>query len=265
MNYDRRGDRLEERVAIVTGGGRSGDEMSIGRAIALLYARQGATVGVLDRVPDAARATVEEIEGEGGSAFAIGADVVREDDCTRAVRETRERVGRLDILVNNVGITSGGRVTDIVEATWDRVMAVNVKGAFLMTKHALPAMENGGAVVNISSVATIRPRDGTVYAVSKAALETLTRATAVQYGGQGVRANAVLPGEVWTELMARSFPTPEEAARSREERRLRSILKTEGSAWDVACAALFLASDDARWITGQMLVVDGGSTQRDER
>jgi NAD(P)-dependent dehydrogenase (short-subunit alcohol dehydrogenase family) len=181
------------------------------------------------------------------------------------VRETVERARVLHLLVNNVGITSAGRITEVDEATFDRVMAVNLKGALLMTKHALPAMSDGGAIVNISSIATIRPRNGTSYAISKAALETLTRATAVQYGGQGVRANVVLPGEVWTELMARAYANPEEAARSREERRLRSILKTEGDAWDIARATLFLASDEARWITGQQLVVDGGSTQRDDR
>jgi len=265
MSEVKRGDRLRGRVAIVTGGGRSGDQMSIGRAIGLLFARQGATVGVLDVKPEAAAATVAEIEGEGGAAFPIEADVVKEEECARAVREAVERAGRLDILVNNVGITGSGRVTEVDEAAWDRVMAVNVKSALLMTKHALPAMTVGGAVVNISSIAIIRPRHGTVYAVSKAALETLTRATAVQYGGQGVRANGVLPGEVWTELMARSYSTPDEAVRAREERRLRSILKTEGDAWDIAHATLFLASDEARWVTGQMLVVDGGSTQRDDR
>ena len=258
-------DRLEGRVAIVTGGGRSGDEMSIGRAIALVCAREGATVGVLDLNPEAARATVSEIERAGGSAFPIEADVTVEDDCVRAVREAVEHAGALHILVNNVGITSAGRVTEVDEATFDRVMAVNLKSALLMTKHALPAMKDGGSVVNISSIATIRPRSGTTYAISKAALETLTRATAVQYGGQGVRANAVLPGEVWTELMARGYQDAEEAARSREERRLRSILKTEGTAWDIAHATLFLASDEARWITGQSIVVDGGSTQRDDR
>jgi len=265
MTAVRRGDRLQARVAIVTGSGRSGDEMSIGRAIALLFAREGATVGVLDLNHEAAGATVAEITGEGGAAFAIEANVVREDDCARAVREAVNHAGKVDILVNNVGITASGRITEVEEAAWDRVMAVNVKGALLMTKHVLPAMKDGGAVVNISSIATLRPRNGTVYAVSKAALETLTRATAVQYGGQGVRANGVLPGEVWTELMVRAYPSPEEAAKAREERRLRSILKTEGNAWDIAHAALFLAGDEARWVTGQMLVVDGGSTQHDDR
>jgi NAD(P)-dependent dehydrogenase (short-subunit alcohol dehydrogenase family) len=143
-------------------------------------------------------------------------------------------------------------------------MAVNLKSALLMSKHALPAMVDGGSVVNISSIASLRPRSATVYAVSKAALETLTRAIAVQYGARGVRANSVLPGEVWTELMARTYPG-ERGVRARERRRRNSLLGTEGTAWDIASATLFLAGDEARWITGQTLVVDGGFTLRDPR
>ena len=261
-----RAGRVAGRAAIVTGGGRSGDEMSIGRAIALLLAREGARVGVLDVNEDAARTTVAEIEGEGGAALAIHGDVTSEDDCRRAVAEVLEQAGRLDILVNNVGITAGaGLITEVDEAAWDRAMNVNAKGAFFMTRHAVPAMTGGGSIVNISSIATISPRQGTVYAISKKALEELTLATAVQFGAQGVRANSVLPGEVWTELMARAYPTAEEAARWRELRRRRSLLGTEGDAWDIAHAVLFLASDEARWITAQTLVVDGGITVRDVR
>lgn len=258
--------RLAGRSAIVTGGGMSGDEMSIGRAIALLLAREGARVGVFDVSVEAARATVAEIEGAGGVALAIRGDVTSEEDCRRAVAEVHEQAGRLDVLVNNVGITAGaGLITEVDEAAWDRAMDVNAKGAFFMTKHAVPAMTGGGSIVNISSIATISPRHGTVYAISKKALEELTLATAVQFGPQGVRANSVLPGEVWTELMARLYPTAEEAARWRELRCRRSLLGTEGDAWDIAHAVLFLASDEARWITAQTLVVDGGITVRDVR
>jgi NAD(P)-dependent dehydrogenase (short-subunit alcohol dehydrogenase family) len=258
--------RVGGRAAIVTGGGRSGDEMSIGRSIALLLAREGAHVGVLDVNVEAARETVAEIQGEGGAALAIQGDVTSEDECRRAVGELLEQAERLDILVNNVGITAGaGLITEVDGAAWDRAMDVNAKGAFFMTKHAVPAMTGGGSIVNISSIATIRPRHGTVYAISKKALEELTLATAVQFGAQGVRANNVLPGEVWTELMARIYPNAEEAARWRELRRRRSLLGTEGDAWDIAHAVLFLASDEARWITAQTLVVDGGITARDVR
>jgi NAD(P)-dependent dehydrogenase (short-subunit alcohol dehydrogenase family) len=238
--------------------------MSIGRAISLTFAREGGTVGVLDLSLEAAAGTVAEIEKQGGRAFPVNADAAVEADGRRAVREVLDRAGRLDVLVNNVGVTAGGRVTEVEESEWDRVIAVNLKSALLMSKHALPAMVHGGSIVNISSIASLRPRSATVYAVSKAALETLTRATAVQYGAQGVRANAVLPGEVWTELMARVYPG-ERGVRARESRLRNSLLGTEGTAWDVASATLFLASDEARWITGQTLVVDGGFTLRDPR
>ena len=258
--------RVAGRAAIVTGAGRSGEEMSIGRAIALILAREGGRVGVLDLNVEAARATAAEIASAGGVGFAIQGDVTSEEDCRRAVAEVHEQAGRLDILVNNVGITAGaGLITEVDEAAWDRAMDVNAKGAFFMTKHAVPAMTGGGSIVNISSIATISPRQGTVYAVSKKALEELTLATAVQFGAQGVRANSVLPGEVWTELMVRAYPNPEEAARWRELRRRRSLLGTEGDAWDIAHAVLFLASEEARWITAQTLVVDGGITVRDVR
>jgi NAD(P)-dependent dehydrogenase (short-subunit alcohol dehydrogenase family) len=223
-------------------------------------------VGVLDVNVEAALATVAEIGGEGGAALAIQGDVTGEDDCRRGVAELLHRTGRLDILVNNVGITAGaGLITEVDEAAWDRAMNVNAKGAFFMTKHAVPAMTGGGSIVNISSIATISPRHGTVYAISKKALEGLTLATATQFGGQGVRANSVLPGEVWTELMARIYPNADEATHWRELRRRRSLLGTEGDAWDIAHAALFLASDEARWITAQTLIVDGGLTVRDVR
>lgn len=260
------GGRVKDRVAIVTGGGRSGDEMSVGRAIALTLAREGATTAVLDMSAAAADATVAEIERDGGAALALTADVTREDDCRQAVAALAGRFGRIDILVNNVGITAGvGRVTEVDEAAWDRALAVNAKGAFLMTKHVVPAMTAGGAIVNISSIATTSPRQGTVYAISKAALEELTLATAVQFGSQGVRANSVLPGEVWTELMVRGAASPEAAEQSRALRRRRNLLRTEGTAWDIANATLFLVSDEARWITAQTLVVDGGLTVRDVR
>ena len=253
--------RLENKVALITGGGSSGPGLGNGKAMAILFAREGARVLVADRNADAAADTAAAITAEGGEASIIAGDVTHAGDCAAMVRAATERYGGLHILVNNVGI--GGRATSVVDADetdWDRVMAVNVKGMMLAAKHAIPvlAAAGGGAVVNISSVAALRANERAAYSASKGAVISLTMVMAAQHARQGIRVNCICPGQVWTPMVAAEVADGPAREAYRERRRRSSLLKTEGTAWDIAYAALFLASDEARWITGQTLVVDGG-------
>jgi NAD(P)-dependent dehydrogenase (short-subunit alcohol dehydrogenase family) len=243
---------LAGRVAIVTGGGLGGPEGSVGYAISLLFARHGARVTVLDLSADAAGVTVSEIAAGGGEAFAVVGDVTREEDCRRAVDETVARFGGLDTLVNNVASGDRAGLLDVTPERWDELIAITLKSAWLMTRAALPAITRGGAIVNISSVAAVRPGTGMVYSVAKAGVENMTRGLAGQLGTEGIRANCVQLGAIWTAMAARNLPG------LRDQRRQTTALKTEGTSWDAAYAALFLASDRARWITGHVLTVDGG-------
>ncbi|MGE0543013.1 MAG: SDR family NAD(P)-dependent oxidoreductase [Dehalococcoidia bacterium] len=253
--------RLEGTVAIVTGGGSSGPGVGNGKATSILFAREGGRVLVVDRSEDAATETVQQIQDDGGEASVFVADVTNGDDCAAMVRAATERYGGLHILVNNVGI--GGRAVSVLDAEepdWDRVMAVNVKGMMLASKHAIPAMIDSGrgAIVNISSVAALRANERAAYAASKGAVISLTMVMAGQHARQGIRVNCVAPGQVWTPMVQAEARDDDARAALRERRRTGSLLKTEGTAWDIANAVLFLASDDARWITGQTIVVDGG-------
>jgi NAD(P)-dependent dehydrogenase (short-subunit alcohol dehydrogenase family) len=248
---------LEGRVAIVTGGGLSGPEINIGHAIAVTLANAGAGVVVGDRDETAARATVEKIEAAGGTASACMADVTVEKDGARLVAAAVDGYGRLDIVVNNVAIiTARQAVTDVVEKDWDEVMAVNVKSIALVCKAAIPAMSAGGAIVGISSISVERPSIWTAYAASKAAVEGLIKAMAVQVAARGIRANCIRVGEIWTPMVARLYST-ESGAEVKEMFRRGPALGA-GTAWDVAGAVLFMVSDASRWITGQVLTVDGG-------
>ena len=244
---------MQGRVAIVTGGGLSGPAGGVGYAISRLFARHGARVAVLDRVAANAEVTVAHIKQAGGEALGVIADASSDEDCRRAVSETVERFGGLDTLVNSAASGDRAALFDVTPERWDELVAVNLKTAWLMTRHAVAAMSAGGAVVNISSVATQRPGPGTVYGVAKAGLENLTRGAASLLGPAGIRVNCVQLGEIWTAMAARNLP-PE----ARASRRLGVALQTEGTAWDAAYAALFLASDRARWISGHVLTVDGG-------
>jgi len=250
---------LAGKVAIVTGGGAAGDGIGNGRAAAILLARAGARVLVVDRQLDLARRTVEMIAQEGGSAVACVADVTDDAQCRTMVEAALAQFGRLDLLDNNVGIASKGSVVDEDPQFWRRVMQVNVESMFLASKHAIPAMietAGSGAIVNVASIAALRPRGMTAYSTSKGAVIALTRAMAVDHGPDGIRVNCVAPGAVYTPMV--SVEGMSDAAR--ERRRQASVLGIEGTGWDVGYAVRFLLSEQARFITGQTLVVDGGTT-----
>jgi NAD(P)-dependent dehydrogenase (short-subunit alcohol dehydrogenase family) len=250
---------LAGKVAIVTGGGAAGDGIGNGRAAALLLAKAGVKVLVVDQKVDLAQRTVQMIAEFGGTALAHAADVTSDADCRAMVATAVQRFGRLDFLDNNVGIGSRGSVVDEDPEVWRRVMRVNVESVFLASKHAIPAMmksAGGGAIVNVSSISALRPRGLTVYTASKGALISLTRAMAVDHGKDGVRVNCVAPGPVYTPMVYARGMTEQ----ARDERRRASVLQVEGSGWDIGKAVRFLLSAQARFITGQTLVVDGGTT-----
>jgi NAD(P)-dependent dehydrogenase (short-subunit alcohol dehydrogenase family) len=249
---------LAGKVAIVTGGGAAGDGIGNGRAAAILLAKAGTRVVVVDRDVALARRTLEMIESDKGEAIAVEADLTRARDCAAMVETTLGRFGRLDFLDNNVGIGSRGSVVDETEKNWRRVMQVNVETMFLAAKHAIPAMikAGGGAIVNVSSISALRPRGLTAYSVSKGAVIALTQAMAVDHGRDRIRVNCVAPGPVYTPMVyARGM-----SETARDRRRQASALGIEGTGWDIGHAVRFLLSDHARYITGHVLVVDGGTT-----
>ena len=251
--------RLDGKVAIVTGAGASGPGVGIGRAISTIFAREGARVLLVDLVAGNAEQTVAAIRQEGGEASVFVGDVTRATDCQSMVQAALEHYRGLHILVNNVGITSPGTAVDLEEEEWDRVLDVNLKSMMLASKYAVPKMieGGGGSIINLSSISALRARitNGTVaYAASKGAVISLTTSMAASHGRDNVRVNCLLPGYAYTPMVAGRL-TEEQ----RELRQLQSALGTEGTAWDVAWAAVFLASDEARWISGIALPVDAGT------
>ena len=252
--------RLAGRVAIVTGAGSRADGIGNGRATAILLARQGARVALIDAVPEWAEQTRLMIEKEGGQSRVIDADVTDPAACQAAVRQTVDAWGRLDILVNNVGI--GGPPGDAVEvdlAAWNHALMVNVTSMMLMAKYAIPEMrkQGAGAIVNVASVAgLLGGHPSLLYPTSKGAVVNMTRAMAAHHGQEGIRVNCIAPGMVYTPMVYSRGMTDE----MRDARRRRSLLKTEGSGWDVGNGVLYLVSDEARWVTGIVLPVDAGAT-----
>jgi NAD(P)-dependent dehydrogenase (short-subunit alcohol dehydrogenase family) len=214
---------------------------------------------VVDRDEALARRTAEMITAEGGAAGAFAADVTDLARCEAMVAEAVGRYGRLDFLVNNVGIGSRGSVVAEKPETWRRVMQVNVESMFLASKAAIPEMirtAGGGAIVNISSISALRPRGLTTYSASKGAVIALSRAMAVDHGPDGIRVNCIAPGPVYTPMVYAGGMTET----ARDQRRRASVLAREGTGWDIGQAARFLLSGHARYITGHVLVVDGGAT-----
>jgi NAD(P)-dependent dehydrogenase (short-subunit alcohol dehydrogenase family) len=255
---EQRPGRLAGKVALVTGAGSSGPGVGTGKATSILFAREGAKVLLIDRVADHAEETLATICDEGGEASIYEADITQAVECQAMVEAAVERYGGLHILMNNVGIAALGTVVDVTEEDWDRVLEVNLKGMMLTSKYAIPKMiaSGGGSIINVSSIEALR--SGTVaaivpYTVSKGGILALTTAMAVQHGRENIRVNAIAPGFLYTPMVA-----PLLTEETRELRRRAAPLGTEGTAWDVAWAAVFLASEEARWITGVVLPVDAG-------
>lgn len=259
--------RLEGKVAIVVGAGQTpGETIGNGRATALLYARQGARVLVVDRRLDSVEETRAMIADEGGAAVALEADATREEDCKRMSERCVEAFGQIDILQNNVGIGHGdGSVIRLDEKDWDHIFDVNLKTVFLACKHVLPVMrsQKGGAIVNISSVAAIAAMPLVAYKTSKAAVNALTQQMAIANARHGIRVNCIMPGLMNTpmaiESISKAAGIPKEKLIAARDAQVPLRAKM-GSAWDVAYASLYLASDEAGFVTGAVLPVDGGQS-----
>jgi NAD(P)-dependent dehydrogenase (short-subunit alcohol dehydrogenase family) len=257
--------RVEGKVVVVVGAGQTpGETVGNGRAMAVLFAREGASVLCVDRVAERAQETVEMIEGEGGVASALAADIVKGADCARIVDEAKARYGRLDILINNVGIGGGDAPAHrLEEAAFDRIIGVNLKGMWMTIKAALPAMreQGGGSIVNISSLAARAGGIQLAYEVSKAGVNRLTTSVAQSNARYGVRCNAIMMGYMDTPMAVSGIAqaTGKPTSEVRAERDARVPLGGKmGDGWDTAYAALFLACDEAKFISGVILPVDGG-------
>jgi NAD(P)-dependent dehydrogenase (short-subunit alcohol dehydrogenase family) len=257
--------RLKDKIALVIGAGSSGPGWGNGKATAALFAREGACVIAVDVNRDAVEDTRAVILAEGGRCEALVADATSPGDVERVVGATLEQFGRIDVLHNNVG---GPVMGDPISASledWQRALDLNLTSAFLVCKHALPAMQRqgGGAIVNVSSLASIQinayPYFG--YLTAKAGLNHFTRALAVHFARDGIRANAVLPGVMDTPLIYREIADQHaDIEDMRKKRHAASPMGRMGDAWDVAYASLFLASDEAKYITGVCLPIDGGKS-----
>lgn len=255
--------RFNGKTVLVFGAGASGEGWGNGKAAATLYAREGAQVVAVDRDEAAAQATCGVIRGEGNRCEAMVADVTDSAQVAAAVARTRERFGRIDVLHNNVGVTEMGDPVELSEEAWHRGVDVNLTSMFLTSKHVLPVMlEQGkGAIVAISSLASVQVNayPYIAYSSAKAGLNQFIRSLAVRYAPRGIRANAVLPGVMDTPLIYRQIAGQfEDVEEMRRRRHAASPMGVMGDAWDVAHAAAFLASDEAKYITGVCLPVDGG-------
>ena len=248
--------RLAGKVAIVTGAGSVAEGIGNGRATAILFAREGAKVLLVGRTRERTLPTLEAIEEEGGEAAMFLADVTRGEDCAAMVADAVERWGRLDILHNNAGMSGPGTVVEVDEAFWDEVIRANLTSTMLACKHAIPVMaEGGGGAINVtSSLSAIRPVHLTPYSTAKGALITLTAGLAVDHAAQGIRANCIIVGPMYTPSVWSRGMSDE----LRDRRRRASPLGREGTGWDTAYCAVYLASDEARYVTGVAIPVDGG-------
>ena len=261
--------RLKDKVAIVVGAGQTpGDTIGNGRATAILFAREGAQVLLVDNSYESALETQNMIEAEGGISTSFKADFTREEDCRAFVNKAAETYGRVDVLHNNVGIGGANdEILSLTEDSWDRIMTVNLKGMFLSCRSVLPVMreQRGGSIINISSIAAICSTGIVAYKTSKAGVNALTHQIALENAKYNIRANAIMPGLMNTPMAiegisrARGIPK-DDLIRSRDASV--PLGAKMGTAWDVAYAALFLASEEAKFITGVILPVDGGQSAR---
>ena len=247
--------RLEGKVALISGGARGQ-----GAVEAKLFAREGAKVVFGDILDETGKQVEAEIHEAGGEAAYVHLDVTREDDWRTAVNTAIDRYGKLDILVNNAGILIRKGIEDTTEEDWDRIMGVNAKGAFLGTKHSIPAMRQagGGSIVNISSTAGLvaSPSGSASYTASKGAVRLLTKSTAIQYAKEGIRCNSIHPGPIDTDMIQETLTDSAKL----EERMQRLPMGRVGTADEIAYGVLYLASEEASFVTGSELVIDGGTT-----
>jgi len=257
-----RAGRVEGKVAIVTGAGSTpGPGIGTGKATAVVLAREGASVLLVDLYPERAEETRQLIEKEGGNAVVCETDVTKAAECQAMVQAAIDVFGTVDILVNNVGLASLGTVVDTTEEAWDRALDINLRSAFLASKYAVPVMaeKGAGSIVNIASISALRG-DGTLaYSVAKGGLIAMTVDMAYSHGREGIRVNAIAPGHITTP-MVRSVQnlSPAQEEFNQTMRNEAGLLGTPGDGWDVGWAAAFLASDEARWITGATLPVESG-------
>lgn len=259
------GERLKGKVAIVSGAGSIGPGWGNGKAVATLFAREGAKIFAVDRSEEAVAQTASIIAEEGGDCTAHVADVAEAGEVQTLVGRCVEAYGRIDVLHNNVGIVDDKDVLETSEETWDRVMEVNLKSMFLTCKHVIPEMrkQGRGVIVNVGSISGIRWNGvpWIAYYTSKAGVLGFTRAIALDHAKDGIRCNALMPGSINTPLMLepkRKAVTEAEFDEWLAVRDTKIPLGRTGTAWDVANGALFLASDDSEYITGTHLIVDGG-------
>ena len=247
--------RLEGKVAVISGGAKGQ-----GATEARMFAREGAKIVIGDLLDAEGRAVAAEIAEAGGDCVYVHLDVTSEDDWRKAVETAVSEYGKVDVLVNNAGIIESGRVEEVTVEQWDAVLDVNAKGVFLGTKAVIAEMRKagGGSIINISSTSGIVGSvNSTAYNASKGAVRLLTKSTALQYGKEGIRANSIHPGPIDTDMMQRVWQHP---LRSREETEARIPLGRVGDVADVSYAALFLASDESKFMTGSEMVIDGGMT-----
>jgi len=250
--------RLAGKVAIVTGAAAQAEGIGNGTAVAMLFAREGASVVLVNRSLERAKALEEQIRTEGGEATAFAADVTDPDAAEAMAAFAVERYGRLDVLHNNVGVGAGGNTVTQSLEDWNRLLATNLTSAMLCCRAAIPRMRaaGGGSIINVSSSAGMLGLSGTpgavAYTATKAGLQGLTLSVAADHAAEGIRANCLIVGTVFTPLVRML------GEEGRERRRKAVPLQTEGTGWDVAHAAVYLASDESRWVTGVMLPIDGG-------
>jgi hypothetical protein len=261
--------RLSGKVAIISGAGSVGPGWGNGRATAVRFAEEGARIFAVDRDAERLRETVERVKAAGGAITTHLCDVTRSGDIAAMVEACVKAYGRIDVLVNNVGGSAAGGPVEMPEETWDAQVDFNLKSVFLACKHVIPVMEKqgGGAIVNIASTSGIRftgsPQVG--YASTKAGVIQLSRVVAVQYAPKGIRVNTVVPGQLHTPMVEARLAKQRAGGDVKAllaQRQKRIPLGVEGDGRDTANAALFLASDEARFVTGTEIVVDGGMSAR---
>ena len=249
--------RLDDKVVLISGGARGQGALE-----AELFVAEGARVVFGDVLDDEGQSVERRITESGGEAVYVHLDVTSDADWEDAVATAEGRFGRLDVLVNNAGIANDEKIEDTSEELWERIMLVNVKGVFLGTRKALPALRRagGGSIINVSSIAGIlgRPLTGGAYSASKGAVRTFTKTTAIQHATENIRCNSIHPGPVDTPMLANISDNPEVLKQRTDEVPLGRL----GVSRDIAYGALYLASDEATWITGIELVIDGGITAK---